>query len=139
MIFVPENFVVPKAFIAESYRLEILSTKFAELDYDAVMSSKARLRKVFGNATEWPKDNMSHEENMRDIKRHEQEFKSRKSFVYTVLNLSMEKCIGCVYIDPSSDLKYNCKVYLWVRDSYFGKSSKSGGKSLKTSQKVFTI
>ena len=116
--FVPEEFVVPDSLVTDRYRLEILSPNVTEIDYDAVMTSKVRLRTVFREKTEWPKDDMSLEENRSDLIRHETEFKSRQAFAYTVLTLSREKCIGCVYIDPSKISEFDCEVYLWVRESH---------------------
>ena len=117
-LFVPEEFVVPDLFVTDRYRLEMLSPEVTEIDYDAVMSSKVRLRTVFSEKTEWPKDDMSLEENRSDLIRHEAEFKSRKAFLYTVLALSRENCIGCVYIEPSRVSEFDCEVYLWVRESH---------------------
>jgi len=116
--FVPEEFVVPDSLVTDRYRLEMLSPNVTEIDYDAVMTSKVRLRTVFREKTEWPKDDMSLEENRSDLIRHETEFKSRQAFAYTVLTLSREKCIGCVYIDPSKISEFDCEVYLWVRESH---------------------
>lgn len=115
--FIPADFNVPLFFISDLYRLENLSPKFAILDFDAVTTSKKRLRNVFGECTEWPKDDITLEDNIRDLKRHEQEFISRKAFAYSVLTLKKEYCLGCLYIEPSSSKKYDCEVYMWVRDS----------------------
>ena len=116
-IFVSEDFKVPKSLVTDLYRLEILEPNVAEIDYDAVMSSKERLRHVFCENDEWPADNMTLEDNMRDLEQHEAEFHSRKAFAYTVLTLSKERCIGCVYFYPSSIPEYDCEAYLWVRTS----------------------
>ncbi|UCH64873.1 MAG: hypothetical protein JSW63_09640 [Ignavibacterium sp.] len=115
--FVPTVFEVPDSLCTNNYRLEILTPDISELDYDAVMSSRKRLRNVFGENTEWPKDDMSLKENTEDLIKHEKEFKARKAFAYTVLKLSGNKCIGCVYIDPTEIPEFDCEVYLWVRDS----------------------
>jgi len=117
-LFVPEEFVVPDSLVTDRYRLEMLSPNVTEIDYDAVMTSKVRLRTVFSEKTEWPKDEISLEENRSDLTRHETEFKLRQAFAYTVLTLSREKCIGCVYIDPSKVSEFDCEVYLWVRESH---------------------
>ena len=117
-LFIPQEFIVPESFVTEQYGLEILSPSVTEIDYDAVMTSKVRLRTIFGEKTEWPRDDMSLEENRRDLQRHELEFKSREAFAYTVLTLSREKCIGCVYIVPSTVSEFDCEVYLWVRESH---------------------
>ena len=117
-LFVPQEFAVPESFVMDQYRLEILSLKVAEIDYEAVMTSKVRLRTVFSEKTEWPKDDMTLDENRNDLIRHETEFKSRKAFAFTVLTLSREKCIGCVYIEPSRVSEFDCEVYFWVRESH---------------------
>ncbi len=62
---------------------------------------------------------MSLEENRIDLQQHALEFKSRQAFAYTVLTLSKEKCIGCVYIEPSPVSEFDCEVYLWVRESEY--------------------
>jgi hypothetical protein len=116
-IFVPIDFELPESFETDQYRLEVLTPNVTELDYDAVMSSKERLRNVFGENTEWPKDDMSLEDNRNDLQRHEEEFRSSKAFAYTVLTVSRDKCIGCVYIEPTNVSEFDCEVYLWVRES----------------------
>ena len=78
-LFVPPGFVVPESFVTEKYCLEVLSPRVVDLDYDAVMSSRTRLRTVFAERTEWPKDDMSLEENDSDLKSHESEFKAREA------------------------------------------------------------
>lgn len=115
--FVPDNFIVPTSFINDLYRLEILSPIFAELDFEAVSTSKERLRKVFAEQTEWPKEEITLEDNIRDLKRHEKEFLSKEAFAYSVLTLKFDQCLGCLYIEPSLSNKYDCEVYLWLRDS----------------------
>ena len=115
--FVSDSFEVPKKYSTEKFIFEILSPKVAEIDYDAVMSSRERLRQVFAVKTDWPKDDMKLEDNIRDLERHEKEFYSREAFAYTVLDPSKTKCIGCAYIEPSQNEKYDCEIYCWVRNS----------------------
>ena len=117
---VSEDFKVPKSFVTDQYRLEVLEPSVAEMDYEAVMSSKERLRQVFSQNDDWPADDLSLQDNIRDLKQHQAEFISRKAFAYTVLALSKDKCIGCVYIYPSPIPMYDCEVYLWVRTSEVG-------------------
>ena len=114
--FIPSDFNVPTSFVKDKYRLEILSPKFAELDFDAVATSKERLRSVFGECTDWPKDDLTLEDNIRDLERHEKEFIARDAFAYSVLTLKSDYCLGCIYIEPSASEDYNCEVYQWVRD-----------------------
>lgn len=118
-INIAEDFIVPVDLITDTFRLEVLSPAVGEKDYDAVMSSRERLRTVFSENTEWPRDNMTLQDNIRDLEKHKKEFDEKIAFAYTVLEPSGEKCIGCVYIDPPSKNDYDCEVYLWVRDSEF--------------------
>jgi len=61
-MFISDNFKIPHKIIIGDFYLEVLSRKFADQDYEAVMSSKEKLRKVFAENDTWPKDNMSFEE-----------------------------------------------------------------------------
>ena len=116
-MFVPEGSVVPESLSTDQYRLEMLTPGVAELDYDAVMSSKERLRQVFSEDDDWPADDMTLEFNIGDLERHEAEFHSRQAFAYTVLSPAKDRCVGCVYFYASSLPEYDCEVYLWVRES----------------------
>jgi hypothetical protein len=116
-MFVPEDFAVPESLSTDRYRLEVLRPSVAELDYDAVMSSRERLRQVFAEDDDWPADDMTLEFNIGDLERHEAEFRAREAFAYTVLSPDGESCMGCVYLYPSSVADYDCEVYLWVRES----------------------
>lgn len=116
MSFIQKSFNVPLKLNTESFILEILTPKVGTLDYDAVMSSKERLRGVFAPKTKWPSDDMTLEQNIADLERHEKEFYAREAFAYTVLSLDRKRCLGCVYIDPPSISEFDCEVYLWLRD-----------------------
>ena len=114
--FVPANFDIPELITTDNFCLTILTPAVCEIDYEAVMSSKTRLRAIFGMRTEWPNDSMTLEDNFRDLENHENDFRSRKAFAYTVLTNTQKKCIGCVYIDPCKFREFDSEVYLWVRD-----------------------
>jgi len=115
-IFIPETYQVPTSFESDRFRFEILGPQIAEMDYEAVMSSKTRLRSVFFEATERPRVDMSLDENRNDLARHESEFNSREAFAYTVLSPDRKKYIGCLYIDPPTVPEFDSEIYLWVRD-----------------------
>ncbi len=114
---VPNDFVVPETFTADAYRLDVLTPAVAELDYQAVMSSRERLRNVFAPNDSWPADDMTLEENAADLRKHAAEFSARVAFAYTMLNPARDQCLGCVYIYPATVPGYDCEMYLWVRDS----------------------
>ena len=114
--FIPESFEPPKLFESECFHFRVLEEAVAELDFEAVMSSQKRLQGIFGPEFDWPKTDMTLEENKKSLKVHKQEFETREAFAYSVFTNSKEKCLGSVYIDPSQSQNYDCEVYLWVRD-----------------------
>ncbi len=114
--FVPDDFDVPSGYRSHDYILEMLEPSIVDLDYDAVMSSKGNLRRVFAENDEWPADEMTLKENLNDLIIHKQEFLDRKAFAYTVLNPERTKCLGCIYIEPSNRSEYDTEVYFWLRD-----------------------
>ena len=114
--FIPEYFSIPHSLDTENFHLEVLTPAVAEMDYEAVLSSRTRLRSVFGEKTDWPEDTLSLSDNINDLKRHHEEFRMRKAFAYTVLTPTKDRCIGCVYINPCTADEFDCEVYLWIRD-----------------------
>ena len=116
-MFVPEDFEVPAHLSSEKFKFEVLEPGLSDLDYEAVMSSKERLRQVFAENDEWPEDTMTYEFNKNDLLRHESEFKAKEAFAYAVFNAAKDNYIGCVYINPTEYAGHDCEVYLWVKDS----------------------
>ena len=114
--FIPKSFVIPKFLDSDKFHFRVLDDSIAELDFEAVMSSQKRLQGIFGFGSEWPKSNMTLEENIESLKVHKQEFESGKAFAYSVFNNAKDKCLGSVYIDPSQSQNYDCEVYLWIRN-----------------------
>jgi hypothetical protein len=115
--FVPEDFVVPQRIEQPNYVLRPLTTNEVEKDYDAVMSSKESLRHIFGENDDWPADDMTLQDNFRDLERHQRDFGQRRGFTYTVETPDGQRCQGCVYIYPSPKTGYDARVHYWVRDS----------------------
>lgn len=115
-LFISDIYKPPKNFDNEYFHFRVLEGKIAELDFEAVMSSQKRLQGIFGSDSQWPKSDMTLEENIASLNVHKQEFESRQAFAYSVFNKSKTKCLGSVYIDPSDSPNYQCVVYLWVRD-----------------------
>jgi hypothetical protein len=114
--FIDEAFVVPTSLDTEHFHFRILEDSIAALDFEAVMSSQKRLQGIFGLGSLWPKVTMTLAENIESLKMHQQEFRSRKAFAYSVFNNNKTKCLGSVYIDPSQSPDYDCDVYFWIRD-----------------------
>jgi hypothetical protein len=95
----------------------MLSTDDVEQDYEAVIESRDLLKAQFGGS--WPREGFTIEENLADLKRHQQEFEQRVAFAYTVVNLDETRVLGCVYINPSQDENTDAEVFLWVRQSEY--------------------
>ncbi|MCA9840054.1 MAG: GNAT family N-acetyltransferase [Trueperaceae bacterium] len=114
--FVSESFSVPHLVEQESYRLRPLTTNDVANDYEAVMSSRSSLRKIFSEYDKWPSDTMTLADNYRDLERHQREFDERQGFTYTVETPEGDKCLGCVYIYPTDKGDYEAQVFYWVTD-----------------------
>ena len=62
----------------------------------------------------WPRP-MALEDNLGDLRRHEQDFAARSGFTYTVLG-GGDRIVGCVYIYPTKDgAPGTADVRSWVR------------------------
>jgi hypothetical protein len=114
--FVPDNFIVPEELETEKFRLRMLTINDVEKDYEAVMSSQKYLRNPLDESS-WPRENMTLEEDLQDLRIHQDEFLKRVSFTYTVMSIDESKCLGCVYINPSEKDAFDSEVYLWARAS----------------------
>lgn len=97
-MFYPENAVVPETLQTEEFLVRPLRATDVELDYDAVITSRAEL--FLRSAGSWPREGFTLEENLADLIRHEQEHLTRVAFTYTVMNPEESQCLGCLYINP---------------------------------------
>ena len=114
--FVPADFEIPPVLETDRFRLRMLTVEDVEMDYDAVMSSAEDLRRMSGG---WPAEDMTVEDNLHDLQRHQADFERRESFTYTVVNLDEDSVLGCLYINPpwEPDGEFDAVVTMWVRSS----------------------
>ena len=117
--FVPDDFEIPSKLETEQFRLRMLSIEYVKKDYEAVMESQNLLHTMFGGP--WPRPGFTLEENLADLKRHQQEFLNREAFAYTVISLDESRVLGCVYINPSKKSNFNAVVHMWVRQTEYDK------------------
>jgi hypothetical protein len=114
--FVPPHFDVPQGLETSEFVLEPLGPEHNEQDYDAWTSSMDHIRATPGYPDgSWPRT-MTRDENLADLRRHADDFRTRKGFTYTVLDPVGRDVIGCVYIYPDSD-RDACALS-WVRESH---------------------
>jgi hypothetical protein len=71
-----------------------------ELDYAAVMETRKSLR-LWRQST-WPEDDFTVEANRKDLIDLEQRHAAHRAFTYTVLDPDGTRCLGCVYVFPTS-------------------------------------
>jgi hypothetical protein len=115
MTFLPADFIVPEVIETDRFRIRPITIHDVVKDYEAVMTSREHLWKMFGDAWGWPPEDLSLEQDLIDLGWHQKEFQLRSSFDYAVMSLDDKKLLGCVYIDPPSKAGYEAEVYLWAR------------------------
>lgn len=111
--FVPTEFNIPSTLETKNYRLRMLTVHDLVKDFDAVISSSAKLRELWP-ASDWPLG-LTLEENLVDLGWHQREFTTRRSFAFTVVTLDETRVLGCVYINPTRKKNYDAEIYLWTR------------------------
>ena len=114
-LFVPAEYVVSSELVTANFTLRMLSVDDVEKDFDAVMSSAARLSQVWPDSG-WPAG-LTLRQNLIDLGWHEKEFQNRSSFAYTMVASDESQVLGCVYFYPTEKAEYDAEVFLWVRES----------------------
>jgi len=115
--FVPVDFEIPDGFETPDFRVRMLRISDVVKDYDAVMTSVERLKKVFSPTGRWPKG-LTFEQDLIDLGWHHKEFQRRRSFAYIVMSLDEAECLGCLYVEPTQLAGYDAEVHCWVRTSH---------------------
>ena len=130
MTFYPEHVHVPEVLSTDAFLVRPLRASDVELDYDAVISSRAELWLRSGNT--WPREGFTLEENLADLVQHEQEHLAGLVFTFTVMNPTETECLGCIYINPLAPMlrkaganeeqcahvgEHEAWVTFWVRQS----------------------
>jgi hypothetical protein len=115
--FVPKDFDAPAGFETPDFRVRMLAISDVVKDYDAVMTSVERLRKVFSPTGRWP-EGLTFEQDLIDLGWHHKEFQQRRSFAYTVMSLDEAVCLGCLYVEPTRLRGHDAEVHCWVRTSH---------------------
>jgi len=112
----PPDVDVPARVDTDVFVIRPLTIDDVERDYEAVMSSRERLRGTFGPNDEWPTADLTIEQDRIDVAWHEKEFQRRDAFTYAVVGDDGVQ-LGCVYVQPTRVPGYDAAVYYWVAES----------------------
>lgn len=131
MPFLDQPTSVPAELRTDDYYLRPITVDDTEIDWDAVMDSRAHLR--LWEQSSWPEDDFTIEDDRKDLVGLVEQHHDRRSFTYTVLSPDQTDCLGCVYVFPP-DVSFiarnevtavgaaswddvDAAVYFWVRPS----------------------
>ena len=112
----PEDVDVPRRIETDDFTVRPLTVADADRDFEAVTSSRDRLRGTFGPDHGWPPEDLTPEQNRIDVAWHHKEFQRRDAFTYAVVDPDETVELGCVYIQPTRAPGYDAAVYFWVSD-----------------------
>ncbi|HEY6744898.1 MAG TPA: hypothetical protein VI357_04185 [Mycobacteriales bacterium] len=91
---------VPPELKTEEFALRPIVVGDTDMDYAAVMETREHLR-LWRQST-WPEDDFTVEEDRRDLVDLEERHAAHRAFTYTVLDPDGTRCLGCVYVFPTS-------------------------------------
>lgn len=122
---------IPSDLRTGRFYLRPLTTADSELDYEAVMETRASLR--LWEQSSWPEDHFTVADNRADLAEMQERHEANRAYTYTVLDPTGTRCLGCVYIfphdasflakasvTPTADAVWSASdavVYFWVRQS----------------------
>jgi RimJ/RimL family protein N-acetyltransferase len=102
--WLPEGFAHPERVdLPTGHHLRPIRADDVDIDFPAVMGSRARLWAKYGEAWGWPPETMTPEQDREDLAHHEAEIAAHETFNYAVLDADESALLGCVYIDPPDD------------------------------------
>jgi hypothetical protein len=114
--FVPDDFEPPVALDGPGFRLEPLTGEHNVGDHAAWSGSMEHIHRTPGfQQGNWPHE-MTLDQNLADLIRHDKDFQARRGFTYTVLDPD-DDVVGCVYIYPLAGDPTAANVSSWVTEA----------------------
>jgi hypothetical protein len=124
MPWLPAGFEHPERVeLPTGHHLRPIRAADVDIDYPAVMGSRERLWRKYGEAWGWPPSTMSFQADRDDLARHEAEIARHETFNYAVLDEAESALLGCVYVDPPDERSppgTDAVVSWWVVDDAVG-------------------
>ncbi|TDR72017.1 hypothetical protein [Paludibacterium purpuratum] len=118
MHLIPASFVPPRTVSLANLDLVVLSPEWAQQDFAALERCADTIRHVFGPDNHWPDADISYEENLADLLRHEREFNEGEAFAYAMLQ--GERYLGCLHIKPiKSRIDNDARRRLFQAQAFF--------------------
>lgn len=112
---VADDWAVPEGFQESRWSLVPSGPVLARADLDAVRSSSASLRNLFRPNDDWPAEDLTLAAHRAALAWHAREFRGRRSFTYSIVTASHDRCLGSLHLYPSPSPVHNAEAYLWVR------------------------
>lgn len=122
--WLPTTGPIPQGFQTERLRVRPLTIHDLVKDYDAVMSSRVELRGLF-HGSDWPREDLTLEQDLIDLAWHQKEFQIGGSYTYTVISLDESQVLGCIYLFPPTSPGTEADLLWWVRTSELGSGLKA--------------
>jgi hypothetical protein len=91
-----------------------------DLDLPAVHGSRERLWSIYGRAWGWPPADLTREQDLADLVRHQAETEAHESFDYALLDAHETRLLGCLYVDPPQKVGADAEISWWVVDELVG-------------------
>ena len=114
--FVPDDFQPPTSLDGPGFRLEPLTGEHNARDHAAWSGSMEHIHRTPGfQQGNWPHE-MTPDQNLADLIRHDKDFQARRGFTYTVLDPD-DDVVGCVYIYPLAGDPSAANVSSWVTEA----------------------
>lgn len=124
MAWLPDDFEHPlRVDLPTGHHLRPIHEDDTDIDFPAVMGSRARLWARYGEAWGWPPATMTIEADRADLHRHRIEIEAHETFNYAVLDEGETELLGCVYVDPpdaDSPPGTDAVSSWWVVDAHAG-------------------
>ena len=83
-------------------------------DFDAVIAGREQIVKILEPSSTWPAG-LTVTQNLIELAWHQVEFQLRHSFAYTVMTSDESECLGCCYIFPSDNPRFDVMAQYWGR------------------------
>jgi hypothetical protein len=109
-----DGFTIPTHWKGEHALLIPAGPEWVELDYNAVIQSREKLKHLFGPKDPWPPEDLSPDMDRADLAWHAKEFDTRRSFAYHLLTHDQQACLGCLYLYPTASSQHDAEAYLWT-------------------------